>query len=467
MPNIMPVKAEEVAASLVREFLSRKGLKRTIACMDEEHPRTDASINNRSDLRHILHLDSLYKKNKAQDCPLKSMLEIIVRHHIEGDNDRTGFNSNVIQTRSTTEKSPTLTQRVYDSPRSEENTTGFFFNKTNVSRSITEVVCPSHGTFSSFESSDTPPTTTPRQIWSQSLSTENLQERQHVTSFLDNDRSAKSDSFSDKNRTSRLRRGMMAGPIASSAQESKRKHQTRRMAGANSLLSNYEDNRNTRDGPPLVVQSHSIVPGLKGLSAADPLRASQLPNGTLEKGIEVGKEKSRISRTKSMAIQNVDVHMSEMILDDIDDDDEFRKLSRVSFHSSSFPQPSSEGEPMDQHTASGGPCGVLASVQACVLQKLLFEGTGADSGFMRLRPSGAARTKCLVLATAELLWRAGEGRTATIAITSGRNHFTPTGHGRSDGILEKIIRIHVDNLKDLQLLVEQHIQQVRLTNLNE
>ncbi|XP_019904323.2 probable ubiquitin carboxyl-terminal hydrolase MINDY-4 isoform X2 [Esox lucius] len=498
MPNIMPVKAEEVAASLVREFLSRKGLKRTIACMDEEHPRTDASINNRSDLRHILHLDSLYKKNKAQDCPLKSMLEIIVRHHIEGDNDRTGFNSNVIQTRSTTEKSPTLTQRVYDSPRSEENTTGFFFNKTNVSRSITEVVCPSHGTFSSFESSDTPPTTTPRQIWSQSLSTENLQERQHVTSFLDNDRSAKSDSFSDKNRTSRLRRGMMAGPIASSAQESKRKHQTRRMAGANSLLSNYEDNRNTRDGPPLVVQSHSIVPGLKGLSAADPLRASQLPNGTLEKGIEVGKEKSRISRTKSMAIQNVDVHMSEMILDDIDDDDEFRKLSRVSFHSSSFPQPSSEGEPMDQHTASalkelilgsrsscfnaewrsqsftfsdipdlsygivqkkGGPCGVLASVQACVLQKLLFEGTGADSGFMRLRPSGAARTKCLVLATAELLWRAGEGRTATIAITSGRNHFTPTGHGRSDGILEKIIRIHVDNLKDLQLLVEQHIQQ--------
>ncbi|TRY95207.1 hypothetical protein DNTS_010018, partial [Danionella cerebrum] len=55
---------EEVSASLVREYLSRKGLKKTIACMDEELPRTQFSINNRSDLRTILHLEGLYKKNK-------------------------------------------------------------------------------------------------------------------------------------------------------------------------------------------------------------------------------------------------------------------------------------------------------------------------------------------------------------------------------------------------------------------
>ncbi|XP_029489483.1 probable ubiquitin carboxyl-terminal hydrolase MINDY-4 isoform X2 [Oncorhynchus nerka] len=519
MPQVMVVRVEEVAASLVREFLSRKGLKRTIACMDEEHPRTDASINNRSDLRQILHLEGLYKNNKAQNCPLKSMLEIIVRHHIEGHKeDRPGFNSDVIQTVSTTQKlvtkSPILTPTVYDHSRAEENTTGFIFNKTDMSRSLSEVVCPPHGTLSSFEVSDTPQ----RSFWSHSLSSEGQQDRQPVPAFLDNDSAAKRESFSDKNtvvttesthknKTSRLRRGMMAGPIASSPQESNRKRQTRRLGGPN-LLANNENHKNISDGPLLTtVQSQRMVKGLIELSTADPMRESQQPRrSTLGKGFDedgygferVGKDKHKTSRTKTMTNQNVDLHMSEMILDDIDDDEELRELSRVSYHSSSLPPTTSDSQPMDQHTAialkelilgsstscfsaewrsqsftfsdapdlryglvqkKGGPCGVLASVQACILQKLLFEGTGSDAGHQKLRPSGAVRTKCLTLATAEILWRAGEGKKATIAITSGRNHFTPTGHHRSEGVLEKMTCIDVDNLKDLQLLVEQHIQQ--------
>uniref|UniRef100_A0A4W5NLM0 Ubiquitin carboxyl-terminal hydrolase MINDY n=1 Tax=Hucho hucho TaxID=62062 RepID=A0A4W5NLM0_9TELE len=513
MPQVMAVRVEEVAASLVREFLSRKGLKRTIACMDEEHPRTDASINNRSDLRQILHLEGLYKKNKAQDCPLKSMLEIIVRHHIEGHKeDRPGFNSDVIQTVSSTQKlvtkSPILTPTVYDHTRAEENTNGFIFNITDMSRSLSEVVCPPHGTLSSFEASDT----TQRSIWSHSLSSEGQQDRQPVLSFLDNDSAAKRESFSDKNtvlttesthknKTSRLRRGMMAGPIASSPQESNRKRQTRRLGGPNLLLASDENHKNIRDEPLLTtVQSQRMVKGLTELSPADPMRESQQPwHSTLGKGFDedgygferVGKDKHKTSKTKSMTNQNVNLHMSEMILDDIDDDEELRELSRVSCHSSSLPQTTSDSQPMDQHTAialkelilgsstscfsaewrsqsftfsdapdlryglvqkKGGPCGVLASVQACILQKLLFEGTGSDAGHQRLKPSGAVRTKCLTLATAEILWRAGEGKKATIAITSGRSH-------RSEGVLEKITCIDVDNLKDLQLLVEQHIQQ--------
>lgn len=35
--------------------------------MDEEHPRTEASINNRSHLRQILNLENLYRKNKVGD----------------------------------------------------------------------------------------------------------------------------------------------------------------------------------------------------------------------------------------------------------------------------------------------------------------------------------------------------------------------------------------------------------------
>ncbi|KAL1023122.1 hypothetical protein UPYG_G00036660 [Umbra pygmaea] len=489
MPYNMTVRAEEVAASLVREYLSRKGLKRTIACMDEEHPRTDSSINNRSELRQILQIDGLYRKNKTQDYPLKSMLEIIVRSHIEGHDDWKGLNPDINQTKSTTEqsvtKSPTVTRRIKDN-----------------SRSLTGDISPSHGTLSSYESSDTHPTTTPSRIWSHSLSSENRQDRQHEPLFFDSDSSAKREPFSDRNRTGRLRRGMMTGPIASSAQESKRKHQTRWLGGHNPVLSHCEDNRNDRDRPTLVVQTQGTATGLAELST-DNTRESRTLRKQIDEDVyvdgKVGKEMHRTRRTQSINNQNVDLHMSEMILDDIDDDDEdFRQLATLSFHSSSLPQPFWDSEPMDQLTASalkelilgsssrfsvewmsqsltfsdipdlrygivqkkGGPCGVLASVQACVLQKLLFEETGDDAGpHSGLRPSSSTRTRCLMLAIADILWRAGDGKKATLAITSQKNNFTSPGQLRSEGVLEKITCILVDNVKDLQLLVAQHIQQ--------
>lgn len=76
--------------------------------MDEEHPRTEASINNRSRLRQILNMESLYRKHRVrlvagpwqpcnwvtkimsavmslqvQNSPLQTLLEIIVKHHIK------------------------------------------------------------------------------------------------------------------------------------------------------------------------------------------------------------------------------------------------------------------------------------------------------------------------------------------------------------------------------------------------
>lgn len=49
----------------IKHCVDVQGLKRTIACMDEEHPRTEASINNRSHLRQILNMEGLYRKNKV------------------------------------------------------------------------------------------------------------------------------------------------------------------------------------------------------------------------------------------------------------------------------------------------------------------------------------------------------------------------------------------------------------------
>ncbi|NXI82638.1 MINY4 hydrolase, partial [Rhipidura dahli] len=78
---------EEVAASL--------GLKKTITTMDRELPRSPLSINNRNELRSVLHLHSLYKQNKAKENPLKTLLEIITKYFLEhrGTSRSTGSSS--------------------------------------------------------------------------------------------------------------------------------------------------------------------------------------------------------------------------------------------------------------------------------------------------------------------------------------------------------------------------------------
>ncbi|NWY11981.1 MINY4 hydrolase, partial [Aphelocoma coerulescens] len=78
---------EEVAASL--------GLKKTITTMDRELPRSALSINNRNELRNVLHLHSLYKQNKARENPLKTLLEIITNYFLEhrGTSRSTGSSS--------------------------------------------------------------------------------------------------------------------------------------------------------------------------------------------------------------------------------------------------------------------------------------------------------------------------------------------------------------------------------------
>ncbi|XP_071399758.1 probable ubiquitin carboxyl-terminal hydrolase MINDY-4 [Centroberyx affinis] len=512
----MVVLVEEVSSALVREYLSRKGLKRTIACMDEEHPRTEASINNRSDLRQILHMEGLYKNNKVQTNPLKTLLEIIVKHHIEENkNDKLTFNSDPLLSTptinlTTAANCPAMTPIVMNDTKTEGSTRSFVSSKPTKIRSFTEESCLSQGTLSLPES-DRHSTHNQTGLWSDCSGSQKGQPP--MASFHGNESFTRREperkttiiESAQNNRTNRVRRGLMAGPIASSTQESNRKRQTRRAGLPPPLLGNEKDNRHSGDGPS-VTGSHqkSLESGLTEVNSAGSVRERQqswsTERGQSEEGFEkVGKDIQKTRKTKSLTNQNLDdLGMSELILDDIDDDEELRELSKVSFQTS-VPKQSYASRPMDQHTAmalkevllgsssrcfnvewrnqgftfsethdlrygivqkKGGPCGVLASIQACVLKKLLFEGIdSSNTGLQRLRPSNATRRKCLILAAAEILWRAGEEKQATIAITSGRNHFIPTGHYRSEGVLEKVTCFTVDNLKDLQLLLEQHIEQ--------
>ncbi|KAJ7319204.1 hypothetical protein OS493_036367 [Desmophyllum pertusum] len=68
-----------LAASLVREYLSRKGLKSTLQALDKEMPRTEDSISNRGQLAKEMHIEKHMKKNKELPEPFRTMLEVMVK----------------------------------------------------------------------------------------------------------------------------------------------------------------------------------------------------------------------------------------------------------------------------------------------------------------------------------------------------------------------------------------------------
>lgn len=67
----------EVTLSCVRELLAKRGFKRALAVLDEECPRTSASISKRSELAKVLGVEKLMAQNKERDSPYKSMLEVM------------------------------------------------------------------------------------------------------------------------------------------------------------------------------------------------------------------------------------------------------------------------------------------------------------------------------------------------------------------------------------------------------
>ncbi|NXG40937.1 MINY4 hydrolase, partial [Psilopogon haemacephalus] len=107
----------------------------------------------------------------------------------------------------------------------------------------------------------------------------------------------------------------------------------------------------------------------------------------------------------------------------------------------------------------GGPCGVLAAVQACVLQQLIFADSNRNKDPRCLQPSEVHRTKCLTMAIADILWRAGGSEKAVVALPSGRQQFTPIGKYKADGILETLVLHSATRYEDLIAFLQQNISQ--------
>uniref|UniRef100_A0AAR2LNC8 Ubiquitin carboxyl-terminal hydrolase MINDY n=1 Tax=Pygocentrus nattereri TaxID=42514 RepID=A0AAR2LNC8_PYGNA len=457
---------EEVAAALVREYLSRKGLKKTIACMDEELPRTNLSINNRSDLRRILHLESLYKKNKSEEHPLKSMLEIMVKEQMKkgGDAKRCHLVDN--RTLSAEENVPASASTTTDASYvwKDGDLAGQYGDSLSLSESSSAV--------SQLTASPAKESPSPKSSKSVSLCERGIfLPSSSQDSFLASSKAGlgyekkNSDVDGQGSRTSRMRRGIMAGPITTSSQENSRRRPVRRTPGSLCLDKPEDDS----DRVSWMSQSSSLDAGLTEADGTRPFeRASSLSVSSHRQSMDSsefdGLQRVKLHKNKSACSPRVDgLHMAGLVLDDIEDDEDLCGLSTVPV-SNSLPQHNLNKRPMDQQTATalkeiifgspmmcfseewkrqsftfshvpalrygivqkkGGPCGVLAAVQATVLQKLLFERTISDSS----------------------------------SENSGRSLFTPVGHYRSEGVLETITCVDVESLDGLKLLVEQNVQQ--------
>uniref|UniRef100_A0A8C6U2U5 Ubiquitin carboxyl-terminal hydrolase MINDY n=1 Tax=Neogobius melanostomus TaxID=47308 RepID=A0A8C6U2U5_9GOBI len=414
---------EEVSSSLVREYLSRKGLKKTIACMDEERPRTMASINNRSHLRQILSLETLYKKNKIEKSPCKTLLEIIVKHMIETATNEVNspFVSSPIELNNF--ESSTTSRRI----RYVTNNCFCFFVIVMYEKDVWKlftVELNSQGSLFSLRShlEETKPSQTTLLLpdkpekapHNQSSLTAHDQKGQALMASQDNEHFRVPVTESTKrNKTSRIRRGMMPGPIASSPE----------VPNVLVTLTNCISNGNC-------LSLCCAFPPTLGTQSAFKI------NHYIFFMLVVSFDS--VFDSYNVWLQELKLALLGSSLN----------CFSVEWKNQGFIFSETHDLGYGIVQKKGGPCGVLASVQAFVLKKLL-----------KLRPSNNSRRKCLARAIAEILWRAGEEKQVIVAISTKTKHFIPAAQYKSEGILERIMLFTLDNHKDLELFLDQHIEQ--------
>ncbi|XP_040147751.2 putative ubiquitin carboxyl-terminal hydrolase MINDY-4 isoform X4 [Ictidomys tridecemlineatus] len=542
---------EEVAASLVREFLNRKGLKKTCVIMDQERPRSDLSINSRNDLRKVLHLEFLYRENKAKENPLKTNLELMTRYFLDhsGKTDNNLTQETPIPALSVPKKinklplrcSETKLVNIYD--LSDED--------AGWRTSLTETGKARHDNLDGDVLGHLVSSKRPHHkskpvhlVAGESPTLVSAWERMDKLHSSESSVDVKRTGEKTRPKSGLIVRGMMAGPVASSAQDPLWKRSLRRSPAPSSKTHSQEEesekvpelsthtpasaasqnnsassrgsvSRSPRSPPsepsvekckatpssppqtPHAGLSHWDKTRPRGLSEDSPAEngpvgpmeeekspmRSYLPGGfsrvTQERLQRAFKRQSSqpplLRKIQPLASDKVDDDLGALQLEDVDDtsikeevilspapsvlklqvaskpiDLSVAKEIKTLLFGSCFCCFNEEWKLQSfsfSDTASlkygivqnkGGPCGVLAAVQGCVLQKLLFEGESGARCARQLQPSDTHRTRCLTLAIADILWRAGGRQRAVVALSSGSEQFSPTGKYKADGVLETV-----------------------------
>uniref|UniRef100_A0A452T4R8 Ubiquitin carboxyl-terminal hydrolase MINDY n=1 Tax=Ursus maritimus TaxID=29073 RepID=A0A452T4R8_URSMA len=527
--------------------------------MDQERPRSDLSINSRNNLRKVLHLELLYKENKAKENPLKTNLELITRYFLDhfGNTTNNFTQETPIPALSIPKKNNKLPSRC--SETTLVNIYDLADDDAGWRTSLSETSKARHDNLDgdllgNFVSSKRPPHKSkptqaiPGESPAVAPAWEKMDKLQSSEPSLDTKRTGEK----IRPKSGLIVRGMMAGPIASSPQDSLRKRSLRRSPALSSTTqAPEEESRKVPElsarapacptaqeglasgtgstsrsplGPlgELTSEKRTTTPGSpphlsgKGLLQRRGSRWDSSPeaDGTpLKFSLPGGRARptqERLGRTftrpesQPLALRKnqlptpnkADGELGVLQLEDVDDDlireevilspvPSMLKLQIVSkpidfsvakdikallfgssfccfneewkLQSFSFNDKASLKYGIVQH--KGGPCGVLAAVQGCVLQKLLFEGDSKADCVRQLQPSNARRTHCLALAIADIIWRAGGRERAVVTLASGTQQFSPTGKYKADGVLETLTMYSLTCYEELVTFLQQSIHQ--------
>ncbi|XP_049654670.1 probable ubiquitin carboxyl-terminal hydrolase MINDY-4 isoform X2 [Accipiter gentilis] len=520
---------EEVAASLVREFLSRKGLKKTITTMDRELPRSALSINNRNELRNVLHLHSLYKQNKAKENPLKTLLEIITNYFLEHRGTSRSISSSSALSFPQSKSSTSHPSDFLDEDHARGSATVLDESKTQAYRYDVEnpldKILPSR---KHQHKSEKCHTGTIHNSHLPSDGDKKLKDSQEDLKAATISEELKSN-MKEKPRSGLIVRGMMAGPVASSPEDLQKRRlpkqstsisttaqfkgeeheenelsvpstdfqeskgsstqvskefasktmSSSRTSSASEKLRNIpkdtddsfakllSERERTKIGERKSVPSFGTDRSEKSLKVSGPHRHSGAGREKRERSLK--KNESRLSgHRKSPTSTYCKEDQTKDVLELVDVEDEettgevskntdlstlymlqvvskaidislAKELKNLLFGSSlccfseewkiqSFTFNNIPQLKYGIVQKKGGPCGVLAAVQACVLQQLIFADSNRNKD---TRPSG-------------------------------RQQFTPIGKYKADGILETLILHSATRYEDLIVFLQQNIHQFEI-----
>ncbi|XP_065897128.1 probable ubiquitin carboxyl-terminal hydrolase MINDY-4 isoform X2 [Dysidea avara] len=448
---------EQLSLALVREFLNRKGLKATLASMDAECPRTAESISSRTVLCKEIHLEHLMKKNKDHSSPFKTIIEVIVRYFVERGKNTTSEVNVVSVERSSLNETPTQ----------EEETTiksGLTTNQTLVDNKLIHLTStttshvPSLGAvYDSLLQEDTD-----KPVATESISDQTIHDSYQPLEKSPATNSSKALATTSARHISRSRDVMVTHT-------------------AQPVIVTGSKNKKTK---PLRV-SHKIKDRYGTTTPHSPVKTTTSIPATSEPVLTFGeqnREDVESAGVHSHSVVNTVVQQRagmELSLEDVDDDD-IQHLSTVTTASLGLSRElltSSEGKLISKETVKqlrkllfgsskgtfndewirqnfvfssvpgleyglvqhkGGPCGVLATVQAFVLKHLMFEGTTS---------SMADKNGALINAMVDVLWKARSHDCVNLALPDIKSSSGLTGDTLDELVLHE--RRNVSELKGL------------------
>uniref|UniRef100_A0A5F8H256 Ubiquitin carboxyl-terminal hydrolase MINDY n=1 Tax=Monodelphis domestica TaxID=13616 RepID=A0A5F8H256_MONDO len=474
--------AEESKQPNVSNFL--QGLKKTSLVMDQEHPRGEHSINNRNELRKVLHLEMLYKENKVKKNPLKTSLEIITSYFLDhfGKNTYSLIQETPLSIVSASKMNNKLPLKCSENSAVNNNHTCELSDEDGKNRGL---LLP--GRHDDCDGDTLSNSTSPKKLPHKNKSLKSISGDGNGSPPLGREKAIFSSLESvqmaeplELKRMSDFRlkaglfaRGSLSGPIVTEVRDPLRRRFLRRPSGLGPSQ-NRDADLFTR---PLELSPTGHILDTSAIKSGSSSRTS------LGMFSDLGTDKWKslsIATSEPLGKMNLDTDKNKL-----KDFPEGRATvsnpAEKTGTNGRLPFPCGSSLPFQERQEKeiktllfgsnlcgfneewkvqnftfsevsqlryglvqnkGGPCGVLAAVQGCVLKNLLF---GGEKGLMM--GEGIRGDLCL---------------TPTLLKTleaSGMQQFSPAGSYKADGVLEMLVLHKVAKYDDLLVFLQQNIHQ--------